>query len=211
MSISKDGNPHDAGTLDAAPVETAPKTKRKGRKKAAAKRDAPPKPRRRNRSAKEDAQLRERREKMALALDARSRGYKYREIAIELEVDVATAYKYVQDGLAEIPREAAEELRAIELDRLDTMITKLMEVFLETPDVSYSDQILKLMGARAKYTGLLDLPGGDGSGAGGGRNAYGRGSAADFEASLKADVPQLKLPPPIVLQPDEPIPASPRL
>jgi hypothetical protein len=211
MTISKDGNPHDAGTPDAAPVETAPKkgrSRRKAAAKTAAKAEAPKKKRRRNHSPKEDRQLKERREKMALALNARSNGYKYREIAAELQVDVATAYKYVQDGLAELPREAAEELRAIELDRIDTMLTKLMEVFLETPDPIYSDQILKLMGARAKYTGILDQP--KEPGEGGGRN-YDGGGRQSFADSLKGDVPQLQLPAPIVLKPDEAVPANPIL
>jgi len=209
MSISQDGDPHDAGAPDATPVETAPKAKGKGRKKAD-KPKPPHKPRRRRQSAKQDAKTRARRERMNEALEYRCRGYKYREIAQEMKIDVASTYKLVQDALAELPREKAEELRAIELDRLDTMLTKLMDQFLETPDPMYSDQILKLMGARAKYTGLLDQPKDPGEG-GYGKSYDGTGGKDAFAESLKADRPQLQLPAPIVLKPDEPIPANPIL
>ena len=64
-------------------------------------------------------------EPMNEALDYRRQGYTYRQISERLKCAPQTAHNYVRDGLAMIPVEAADDVRAMELDRLDFMQQQL--------------------------------------------------------------------------------------
>jgi hypothetical protein len=120
------------------------------------------------------------------AAELRSQGKSYRAIAAELGVDVKTAHTHVQAALRAIVEEAAEDVRRIELDRLDTMYAAAMGV-LERQHVTVSqgriiyngeepllddapvlqaiDRLLRIAERRAKLLGLdsaqkVDVSGG---------------------------------------------------
>lgn len=66
--------------------------------------------------------------KIGQALDLRIKGCTFRQIADALDVNVATAHRYVQTGLTELTQlqdGKAKELRAMELARLDTLLMKV--------------------------------------------------------------------------------------
>ena len=62
------------------------------------------------------------RQKWAHALRLRKKGATYQEIANHLHISKATAYTYVTNALKEITREPAEELLALENERLDHLL-----------------------------------------------------------------------------------------
>ena len=66
-----------------------------------------------------------RRERAAQALQLREQGMTYDAIAKELGVSRTTAFDDVKDSLHEIIREPAEDLRDLELSRLDGMLGRL--------------------------------------------------------------------------------------
>jgi hypothetical protein len=71
------------------------------------------------------------REKDARALDLRRRGMTYPQIATELgHKSVSTSYEAVQRAMADVARDAAEEVRALEADRLDELTRVLHRVLL---------------------------------------------------------------------------------
>jgi hypothetical protein len=88
------------------------------------------------------------------------------------------------------------------------MQKKLFEMFQDSPDPVTADGILKLMGARSKYLGLIDVPGA--SKLSGDRMPM---TAEAFRKSFDAAKPIIELTPlPVpVLRPDEPIPINPLL
>lgn len=66
--------------------------------------------------------------KQGEALKLRTRGLTFRQIAAELNVDVATAHRYVKAGLVELAeqtRETSRHLRELELARLDELLAKV--------------------------------------------------------------------------------------
>lgn len=66
-----------------------------------------------------------RRQRAIKALQHRKEGRGYEWIANELGVSVSTAHEDVQKALQEITREPAEEVRQLELERLDQMWLRL--------------------------------------------------------------------------------------
>ena len=60
----------------------------------------------------------EKRKRMAEALKLRSRGLVYREIAEQMGIGQTTAYNYVSDAVDEIPRENADIVFNIDLDKI---------------------------------------------------------------------------------------------
>ncbi len=104
-------------------------------------------------AARTPMELTERRQR---ALELRKIGYDYRSIAKALEIDVKTAYKDVNKGLAaakEHLRETAEEVLNIELQRLDAMQAAIMPKALKG-DRAAIETVLKLQERRSKYLGL---------------------------------------------------------
>jgi DNA-binding CsgD family transcriptional regulator len=90
-------------------------------------------------------------------LELRANGLSFREIARELKVAPATAYKAVARGLAAVNagcREQAQELRALEALRLDQMQAALWQQAIEERDVRAIDRILRIMERRARLLGL---------------------------------------------------------
>lgn len=112
------------------------------------------------------------------ALKLRLRGLSFRDIAARLDVSVATAYEAVNRALAAQREEPAEQVRALEVERLDAMYAKVMQV-LEREHVTVSqgrvvyadgepvpddapvlaavDRLLKIQARRAALLGL-DMP-----------------------------------------------------
>ena len=89
-------------------------------------------------------------------LELRSAGLSFREIARELKVAPATAYKAVARGLAAVNagcREQAQELRALEALRLDQMQAALWEQATDG-EVKAIDRVLRIMERRARLLGL---------------------------------------------------------
>jgi hypothetical protein len=101
-------------------------------------------------------------EKQRQALELRKGGAGYEQIARQLGYkSVASAYDAVRSGLKRTLREPAEEVRALELARLDRLLMgqwKAAAGNAETPgDPAAVDRVLKIMVRRAKLLGL-DAP-----------------------------------------------------
>jgi hypothetical protein len=91
------------------------------------------------------------------ALTLRKGGASYDEIAAELGYsNRGGAYKAVSSALRETLREPADDVRALELDRLDHMMSAVWPAAL-CGDIAAQQQVLRLMERRAKYLGL-DAP-----------------------------------------------------
>lgn len=94
-----------------------------------------------------------RRERMAQALKLRKAGATYRQIADRLGVSISTAYDDIRDALAEITREPAETLLALELERLDGMWLGISRA-ANRGDLKAIDRAIKISQRRGKLTGL---------------------------------------------------------
>jgi hypothetical protein len=57
-------------------------------------------------------------------MDLRRQGHDFRAIAHATGISVATAYRDVVEGMAEITREPARELLTLELERLDQLSSR---------------------------------------------------------------------------------------
>lgn len=93
------------------------------------------------------------------ALDLRKRGLSFRAIATKLNISPQTAYTDVMKELGRLAKERdgkLEELRELELERLDMLIIAL-EPMARVGDPSAVNSFLKAMERRAKYLGL-DAP-----------------------------------------------------
>lgn len=102
----------------------------------------------------------ERRHNMNEALRLRARGKLYREIAEELGCSEGTAHGWVSDAMAEIPRESAETVFHIELDRLD-MAQKALLPGVEAGDPKSIEAWLKIHDKRVKLFHLDKVHGGN--------------------------------------------------
>ncbi|HEX3052699.1 MAG TPA: hypothetical protein VHP83_18715 [Aggregatilineaceae bacterium] len=98
-------------------------------------------------------------ERRVKALDLRQSGLSYRKIAEQLEVDVATVFRDIKDSLAElkaVEETEAEELRIIEVARLDAILNAMYNKAING-DQGAVDRVLRIMERRAKLLGL-DAP-----------------------------------------------------
>jgi predicted transcriptional regulator len=114
-------------------------------------------------------------ERDAEAARLRTRSWTYRQIAAELGISQTAAYEAVKRVLLETVQEPAEDLRKLEIDRLDEMaqvVTGVLEkhhvtvsngkvVFLEgepltdnAPILAAVDRLLKIQERRARLLGL---------------------------------------------------------
>jgi hypothetical protein len=97
----------------------------------------------------------------AAALDLRTRGATYDAIAREVGYTHASAArKAVMRALAEVTREPAEELIALEQMRLDTLLAALWPTATDTGNAKQAravEMVLGIMERRAKLLGL-DAP-----------------------------------------------------
>lgn len=94
------------------------------------------------------------RQKKALAM--RLAGATLREISDALGVDLSTISRDIQRALADIPREEADALRKIEVQRLDRLQRAVWTKALGG-DLSAVDRAVKIVDRRAKLLGL-DAP-----------------------------------------------------
>lgn len=96
------------------------------------------------------------REREARALDLRLLGYSYDRIARELGfAHRSAARKSVERALKAIPREAALELRQIELERLDLAQQRIAKQIM-SGHLGAIDRLLRIMDHRAKLLGLYE-------------------------------------------------------
>lgn len=89
------------------------------------------------------------RERMDQALKLRARGKLYREIADEMGIGQTTAYQYVRDAVDEIPRESADIVFNLDVDRLDTAQEALWPKVVKG-DVKAIEAFLKIHDKRVK-------------------------------------------------------------
>lgn len=101
-----------------------------------------------------------RRERMAEALKLRQAGANYRTIGERLGISHTQAANDVADALREVTREAAEDVRDLELARLDDLFL-IAYTKAKTSDMRAVDTALKVMERRAKYLGLDTVDRGD--------------------------------------------------
>ena len=104
-----------------------------------------------------------RRNNMDAALKLRIDGKLYREIAAELGCSEGTAHGWVSDAMAEIPKESAETLFHIEVDRLD-MAQKALMPLIRQGDVKAVEALLKIHDRRTKLFHLDQVHSNDNSG-----------------------------------------------
>lgn len=91
---------------------------------------------------------------MQKCLALRIEGYDYNRMAATMGSDYTSCRKAVKEALAQSVTEMADEVRAIEMQRLDEM---LMAHWPERGEPRHADVIMKLMDRRSKYLGL-DVP-----------------------------------------------------
>lgn len=95
----------------------------------------------------------ERQKKIAEAMELRLIGYSYPKIAEELGVDVSTAFRYVDEGMAQIIREPAEKVLQMELDRCDLIQSAFLPGATQG-DLNAAAAVDRVMDRRARYLGL---------------------------------------------------------
>jgi hypothetical protein len=94
----------------------------------------------------------------AKALELRAQGRTYREIARELGFkSVASAYGAVSRGLAAVIKEPAEDVRQLELLRLDELLTSQWFKAIGGDDKAVG-RVLQIMDRRSRYLGLDIAP-----------------------------------------------------
>jgi hypothetical protein len=95
-------------------------------------------------------------ERESKALSLRQRGYSYQKIADELGITMQGAADCIRRAVAKLQAECsekAEEVRQLELDRLDAMLMGLWSK-AEEGDPAAVDRVLRIQERRAKYLGL---------------------------------------------------------
>jgi len=95
-------------------------------------------------------------ERRAQALQLRRAGADYRAIAAAMGVTVHVAWNDVQRGLKAIIQEPAEDVRQLELERVDRLFMVAYQKAL-AGDLKAIDTCLRIMDRRAKLLGL-DVP-----------------------------------------------------
>src|SRR4051794_21760522 len=88
-------------------------------------------------------------QKAQRALDMRLGGKTYREIADELGYkNPGGVYEIVRKAIAKITRDSAEDLRALETQRLDKLLGAVWPIAM-TGDVAAVDRVLRIQERRA--------------------------------------------------------------
>lgn len=89
-------------------------------------------------------------------LELRRKGKTYRDIAAQLNISVSTAHQHVSAAIASIKQESnetAEQIVALELERLDKALLALEDKILDG-DAKAIEVMIKLQDRRARYCGL---------------------------------------------------------
>ena len=87
------------------------------------------------------------------ALRLRRVGLTYDQIATRMKVSRSTVHHWITDSLKSSLREEAEEVRLLELERLDMVLGPQMRQAM-TGDGPAVDRVLKIMERRARYLNL---------------------------------------------------------
>jgi hypothetical protein len=87
------------------------------------------------------------------ALQMRRAGIPVESIAAHMKVHPRTVYAWLRDAIAAIPREEANELRLLELDRLDAIFRGHFTAAI-SGDVRAAETCLKVMERRARLLNL---------------------------------------------------------
>lgn len=90
-------------------------------------------------------------------VEMRRDGRSYREIADEMDLSVSTVHRHVRRALKRIVAEPSEEVRALEVERLDKMLAKCMDLIDEgSPSMALQamDRAIRLVETRARLLGL---------------------------------------------------------
>lgn len=98
----------------------------------------------------------------AKAARMRTLGFSYRQIARQLEFgSSASAHRAVKRALAEVVRDAGEELLKLELERMDAMLVQAIDVVDKSADplvkLAGIDRVLKVSESRRRLLGM-DAP-----------------------------------------------------
>lgn len=105
-------------------------------------------------SAKRDERKANIAELQRRALELRKSGKSYEEISDEMQLtDKTAAYRYVKAAIAAITKEPAEEVRNLELHRLDALLSAVWPEAMKA-DPQAVASAMRLMERRAKYQGL---------------------------------------------------------
>ena len=105
------------------------------------------------RTARTSARSIKRAERIRLALKHRVAGLTFPEIGEAMGCATSTAYDLVRDGLADIPREDADQLRTLTMRRLEALLPKQMEKGVKG-DVRAVDAAIKIIDAMCRLNGL---------------------------------------------------------
>ena len=97
----------------------------------------------------------ERATRRAEAISMRLAGVRVDQIAQAFGVSPRTVYAWCSEAVKDIPREQADELRLIELDRLDALQRALWSDAMRG-DPRAAERVLSIMDRRARYLGLYD-------------------------------------------------------
>lgn len=89
------------------------------------------------------------------AITLRRAGIRVDQIAQRFRVHESTIYAWCREAIRDIPREEADELRLMELDRLDALQQAAWTEAMRG-DPRAIDRVLAVMDRRARYLGLYD-------------------------------------------------------
>lgn len=92
-------------------------------------------------------------DRRARALDMRREGMSLRAIAVKLGMNVSSVWETIQVGLAETVKPVSEELRELELQRLDHLLAKNKNA-VNAGDTHAIRAQVRIIEARAKLLGL---------------------------------------------------------
>ena len=93
-------------------------------------------------------------ERRRKALDMRKLGFNYQQIADKYyNGNRGYTYRDIQKAYTDLTEEAAEEVRLLELERLDLALNKIMPKVLKGDDKAIQS-LLRIMERRSKYLGL---------------------------------------------------------
>lgn len=87
------------------------------------------------------------------ALTMRKTGHSYREIADTLNTSVSTAHKYVQDALAAITKDSAEEVLKLQMERYNSLLAAHYTNALQG-DTQATDRALAIMARIERLHGV---------------------------------------------------------
>lgn len=94
---------------------------------------------------------------LAQAVELRLAGKSYRQIAAAQGTSVGTAHNRVKAAMKATLQEPCDEVRQMELERVDRLFAKMYEIAVEKGSARHAEIALRVMERRAKLIGL-DAP-----------------------------------------------------